>query len=59
MGFEQTVCRCFGVTENDVRAAIENGADTFEAVKAETRVGCGCGCCKESAKQTVEKLLAE
>jgi NAD(P)H-nitrite reductase large subunit len=59
MNLKKEVCSCRHITKGDLKKAIEHGAASYKEVKAETKVGCGCGHCKESAKQTVEKLLEE
>ena len=42
-----TVCRCNGVTKQDVVAAWEAGATTVQAVAGATRATTGCGGCSE------------
>jgi NAD(P)H-nitrite reductase len=56
---EQTkvICECMKVTEQDIKNAIKNGANSFEEVQAATKVGKGCGNCVESNKNLVDELL--
>jgi NAD(P)H-nitrite reductase large subunit len=49
------VCQCEVVTFDEVAAAVDNGADTVEAVGQQTGAGTGCGICHES----IESVLAE
>jgi bacterioferritin-associated ferredoxin len=48
-------CLCRAVTERTVRATIEDGAETAEAVARACGAGSRCGGCRP----TVEGLLAE
>jgi bacterioferritin-associated ferredoxin len=43
------ICICNGVTERQVRAAIEEGACTVGDLRARLGVAAGCGCCAEFA----------
>ncbi|MNL51243.1 Nitrate reductase [compost metagenome] len=40
-----TVCACFGVGLNAIRAAFEAGAATAEEIGAQLRAGTNCGSC--------------
>ncbi|OOM10376.1 (2Fe-2S)-binding protein [Clostridium saccharobutylicum] len=53
------VCGCFKVTEQDLKNAIKNGANSFEEVQAVTKVGTGCGKCVNGNKDLVNKLLLD
>lgn len=53
----KVVCGCMNVTEQDIKNAIKNGANSFEEVQAATKVGTGCGNCVESNKKLVDELL--
>jgi assimilatory nitrate reductase electron transfer subunit len=44
---DATVCRCNGVAKASVRAAIDAGADSVDAVAATTRATTGCGGCRD------------
>jgi bacterioferritin-associated ferredoxin len=48
-------CICNAVTDDQVGAAIERGADTVEAVGSVTDAGTGCGSCWDH----IEDLIAE
>jgi bacterioferritin-associated ferredoxin len=39
-------CICRAVTRDEISAAIDEGADTIEAVSEATRAGTGCGTCR-------------
>jgi bacterioferritin-associated ferredoxin len=49
------VCQCEVVTYDEVAAAVDNGADTVEAVGQQTGAGTGCGMCHE----TIESVLVK
>jgi bacterioferritin-associated ferredoxin len=48
------VCICNAVTDREVRAAIESGASTREAVTAACQAGGDCGACHGMIEQMVE-----
>jgi bacterioferritin-associated ferredoxin len=48
------VCICRAVTEERVRASIEAGADTIEAVAAACGAGSDCGACHEIIEDRIE-----
>jgi nitrite reductase (NADH) large subunit len=50
---ERVVCNCHKVTERTLRAAIEGGACTLEALGEETCAGTGCGSCKSDLTQLI------
>lgn len=49
------VCLCRAVTEQEVRASIDAGADTVEAVTAACCAGDDCGACHGSIEDMIEK----
>jgi bacterioferritin-associated ferredoxin len=53
------VCICRAVKEESVRAAIEAGAETVEAVTAACCAGDDCGACHDVIEEMIEdrKLL--
>ncbi len=53
------VCKCFGVTEDQIVKAIqENGLTTAEEVTNYTKAGGGCGDCLEDIKEILRLTLA-
>jgi assimilatory nitrate reductase electron transfer subunit len=55
MDLEETVCFCGSVTVGDIKAAVEAGNTTLEAVQAATGASTHCGGCKDK----VEELIAQ
>jgi nitrite reductase (NADH) large subunit len=53
---DRLVCNCQKVTERTIREAIENGADSIEALAATTKAGTGCGSCKTELGQLITAL---
>ncbi|MDR3594591.1 (2Fe-2S)-binding protein [Clostridium sp.] len=51
------ICGCFKITEQDLKNAITNGANSFEEVQAITKVGTGCGRCVDGNKALVNQLI--
>jgi bacterioferritin-associated ferredoxin len=47
------VCVCNGITEHQVRAAIEEGACSLHDLSARLGVASGCGCCAEFAADLI------
>ncbi len=53
------VCKCFGVTEDQiVKAILENGLTTTDEVTNYTKAGGGCGDCLEDIKEILTATLA-
>jgi bacterioferritin-associated ferredoxin len=53
------VCLCNGVTERDVRAAVEAGAETVDEVAYCTGAGKGCGTCVRTIAAMIGQDLPE
>lgn len=52
------ICICNGVTESQVRRAIEEGACTVHDLRARLGVATGCGCCAEFAAGLIPQTQA-
>ncbi len=53
------VCKCFGVTEDQIIKAVEeNNLTTVEEVTNFTKAGGGCGDCREDIEQILKATLA-
>jgi bacterioferritin-associated ferredoxin len=48
------VCLCKGVSDRDVARAIEEGADSVEAITGCTGAGSGCGRCRAGLAKAVD-----
>lgn len=55
MDMEETVCFCADVNVGQIKAAVEAGATTVEAVGEATGAGTHCGGCQER----IAELIAE
>lgn len=44
------ICICNGITDQDIITAVEEGAETFEALQATLGVATCCGKCADIAK---------
>ncbi len=53
---DRIVCNCHKVSETALRAAIEGGADSIEALCGATKAGSGCGSCKTELGQLITSL---
>ncbi len=52
------ICRCEEVTEEEIRRAIKEGADTITGVKRRTRAGMGL-CQGHTCSKLVARIIAE
>ena len=53
------VCICNGVTDNDIRDAVYDGARNMRDLAEQLDVGTCCGTCKGCAKQVMRQAKAE
>ena len=51
------ICVCNGVTEQQIRDEICNGASSVCDLGARLGVAAGCGCCSAFAAQVIEETL--
>lgn len=56
MDLNETVCFCGGVTVGDIKAAVEAGNTTLEAVQAATGAGTHCGGCIGRVEELIEQF---
>ena len=55
----EVVCKCFGVTDNEIRRVIrENSLRTVEEVTNFTKAGGGCGGCKPKIQTLIDEAIA-
>ncbi len=55
---ELLICRCEEVTEEEIRQAVQDGADTIAGVKRRTRAGMGL-CQGHTCSKLVARIIAE
>lgn len=51
------VCICHGVSEEDIKQAIGQGANTLLHLREELKVSTCCGTCAEYAQECLERNL--
>jgi len=56
MDLNETVCFCGGVTVGDIKAAVEAGNTTLEAVQAATGASTHCGGCMGRVEELIEQF---
>nr|WP_326185747.1 (2Fe-2S)-binding protein [uncultured Oscillibacter sp.] len=56
MDLKETVCFCGDVTVGDIKAAVEAGHTTLEAVQEATGAGTHCGGCVDKVAELVEQF---
>ncbi len=49
------VCTCLGISEDDIKKAVKEGADTVEKVEEVTGAGSVCGACKDDIQQIIDE----
>lgn len=49
------ICICVGITDVEIRKAIDDGHDTLDKLMYETGAGLGCGTCRS----TLEDIINE
>ena len=59
MNMDKVVCECFGVTNGQVKEAVDNGATTIEEVTEATGAGTGCGACNDDLQRLVDFFTTE
>ena len=53
------VCICNGVTDTQIEAAIDNGAETMRDLSNDLNIGSQCGKCCQCAKRVMNKKLLQ
>ncbi|NRA42670.1 MAG: (2Fe-2S)-binding protein [Pseudomonadales bacterium] len=53
------VCICKGITDGQLRQAVDNGASSFREIAQTTGCSTQCGQCACTAKSLVESAIAE
>ncbi|MDR2536027.1 MAG: iron-sulfur cluster assembly scaffold protein [Treponema sp.] len=51
------ICRCLGITDKDIEKAFQQGSRTWEALQQATKIGSGCGTCKEKALELLHEFI--
>jgi nitrogen fixation NifU-like protein len=50
------ICTCLGITDKDLENAFHQGARTWEDLQQATKIGTGCGGCKEKALELLHEF---
>jgi len=53
------VCICNAVTDSDIRNAVETGVRNMKQLGQATGCSSTCGCCRETARETLKQALDE
>jgi bacterioferritin-associated ferredoxin len=53
------VCICNGVTDTQIEAAVDNGAETMRDLSNDLNIGSQCGKCCQCAKRVMNKRLLQ
>ncbi|MFT7582514.1 MAG: bacterioferritin-associated ferredoxin [Myxococcota bacterium] len=49
------VCLCEGVSDREVRASIQRGADSVREISQQSRAGTDCGRCRSQLRQMLQE----
>ena len=49
------VCTCLGLSEDDIKKAIKDGATTVDAIEEATGAGSVCGACKDEIQEIIDQ----
>lgn len=55
---QEVVCSCRGVTDEQIRSSVRNGAQTLDKVKKETDCCKVCGLCIDDVRQIIADAKA-
>ncbi len=53
------VCLCRGITDQDIKDAVENGAESYREIRDLLNLGTCCGRCVPEARAIISDELAE
>ena len=53
----QIICKCYKVTEKDIKKAIKKGAESAKDIRKETKADTACRHCTKKFEKTVKDLL--
>ena len=53
----EEICHCLSITDKDIEEAVQNGARTWEELQQATKIGTGCGECKEKAQELLHNFV--
>ncbi|MHB9296096.1 iron-sulfur cluster assembly scaffold protein [Pillotina sp. SPG140] len=51
------ICHCLGISDKDIEDAVHAGARTWEELQNATKIGTGCGGCKEKALELLHNYI--
>jgi bacterioferritin-associated ferredoxin len=58
MGVHMYVCLCRGITDQDIKDAVANGAESFREIRDLLDLGTCCGRCAPEARNLINEELA-
>lgn len=59
MNLDKIVCNCMGITNGQIKDAVNAGANTVEEVQDATGAGTACGVCLEDIERLVDQFVKE
>jgi bacterioferritin-associated ferredoxin len=55
VGFAMYICLCHGITDRQIRRAVEQGASSLGEVQLQLPVGGCCGRCEPAARELIRE----
>lgn len=59
MKLEDVVCSCFGVTNEMIKEAVDNGATNLDEIQATLDVGSACGVCLDEVQNSIDYYVTQ
>lgn len=59
MKLEDVVCSCFGVTNEMIKEAVDNGATNMEEIQATLNAGTACGACLDEVQRSIDYFVTQ
>ena len=57
MANDKIICKCYKVTEKDIKKAIKKGEESAKDIRKETKADTACRHCTKKFEKTVKDLL--
>jgi len=53
------VCICKAITDSDIESAVDGGASDLQQLEEHFGLGTGCGTCRETAQNLIDRRIQE
>ena len=59
MKLEDVVCSCFGVPNEMIKEAVDNGATNMDEIQATLDAGTACGACLDEVQRSIDYFVTQ